>query len=207
MKMQISTLLAGVLIMVTVLTGCDGDGKEGSRKLSAEDRAFNSFLNITMIYSGSMMVMFSGMGESMNEILAGDGSDSEKIEKAMGSLNEELVSMVNEGLQDMAHQMDSIKTNNPEVFKRIFDRESMREMVAINDQFTIPKGFKKLDRNLDSKDILRYVMHLNLSGAVDEEAEAEKTEIGKYLGEMMDKMQEVSTDLEGDEELNRMMTE
>lgn len=207
MKKQISTLLAGVIFIATVLTGCGGDGKEASKKLSAEDRAFNSFLNITMIYSGSMMVMFSGMGESMNEILAGDGTDSEKIEKAMGSLNEELVNMVNEGLQDMAHQMDSIKTHNSEVYNRIFDRESMREMVAINDQFIVPRDFKKLDQNLDSNDILRYVMYLNLSGAVDEQAEAEKSEIGKYLEEMMDKMQEVSADLEGDEELNRMMTE
>lgn len=206
MKKQIATLLTGVFIVASIFTGCGGEGKESVRKLSAEDRAFNSFLNISMIYSGSMMVMFSGMAENIGEIFSEEGSESEKLEKAMGSLDEELVSMVNEGLQEMAQQMDSIKTNNPAVFNRIFDRESMRDMVALNDQFTIPKDFKKLDRNLSSEDILRYVLYLNLSGA-EEGEEAEKTEVANYLGEMMNKMQEVSADLEGDEELNRMMTE
>lgn len=206
MKKQIATLLTGVFIVASIFTGCGGEGKEAVKKLSAEDRAFNSFLNISMIYSGSMMVMFSGMAENIGEIFSEEGSESEKLEKAMGSLDEELVSMVNEGLQEMAQQMDSIKTNNPAVFNRIFDRESMRDMVALNDQFTIPKDFKKLDRNLSSEDILRYVLYLNLSGA-EEGEEAEKTEVANYLGEMMNKMQEVSADLEGDEELNRMMTE
>ena len=171
---------AGSLVSVIVfLLSCAGKSqakhdtarfKSTEKVLTLDQKAENTFKNTTIVFSGSLLVAFSGVfkdrTQTFSEIFASEmNRENLKIlDERIASLGEQTM----KPLEGMMKQMDSVfnklAEENYSIYKKMFLHDVMKEGVDITEKYNLPEGFRPLSQNLSQMELKRYIFKVSADG-------------------------------------------
>jgi hypothetical protein len=158
--------ISQIIFVVFFLVSCSTAGKLGkSEKLSNEQKGKNTFVNTTILATGTVLL-------SASEDLPFDAADfkpffEEKMKKAdladldraIKDLGPDVFADIDELLEQMHSTMDDVKVVNPDIYANLFGGELMQKGVRITEKHKLPYGFLALSQELSPTEIHRYFIY------------------------------------------------
>lgn len=175
-------------------------------ELSEEQKVRNMYKNTSAVVFNVLVVSFDEVfKEEIKTLTAsiGSGETTEKetknLEVNVDDFSDDFKNKLDSGLVALDQYFDQLKTEDEEMYNKIFANEKMQKGVLIAENYDLPEGFAPLHENLDEEEITRYVIQL----AANSESQADPLSL--YMAEVMQWFGEVSNELESDPEIKAYM--
>lgn len=158
--------------------GSEAKESKAKKELTLDEKARNTYKNTLCVFSGSMVVLFSGafgemaegIAESFNQLAAGE-VNTDDIDAKIATMPENIMQKMDE----MVHKMDSVfngfKAQDEALYDKMFKHEVMQEGVDITTKYELPSGFRPLSENLTGDEIKRYIVKMAASSDETEDTE------------------------------------
>jgi len=118
-----------------------------------------------------------------------------EVDSKIDGFSDDFRNKLDSGLVAMDDYFDKLKTEDSEMYNKIFDREKMKSGLSISANYKLPTGFRPLQNNLDEAEITRYVVRLVANSDDNDDA------LNQYMTEVMQWFSEVSNELDADPEI------
>ena len=161
-----------IMIAAAILFSCAGnpdagrgDKEKGAEKaLTLDQKAKNTLKNLTVIFSGSMIVamndVFRSQAQGFAEAFGGELDDEAiaEIDAEIEGLGDDIMQPLEEMMDHANAAFDNMAEENITVYEKMFLHDLMKEGVEITEKYDLPPGFRPLSQDLSKAEIKRYIM-------------------------------------------------
>lgn len=171
---------------------------------SEEQKVRNMYRNASAVVFNVLVVSFDEIfKEEAKTLTASIGSLSseaseeevEEVDEKIDGFSDEFKQKLDSGLVALDEYFDKLKTEDEEMYNKIFEREKMKAGPSIAENYELPTGFRPLHENLDEAEITRYVVRLVANSNDNNDP------LNQYMTEVMQWFSEVSNELDADPEI------
>jgi len=177
-------------------------------ELTEEQKLQNMYKNATSVIFNVFMVSYNDViKEQAKTLTASFGevnsekstTDVDEIDAKIENFSDEFQNKLDSGLIQQEAYFNQLKTENVEVYNKMFTNETMKEGLVIAEHYEFPAGFGPLHKNMDEKAIARYVVRLVATSNDKDDV------VNQYMSEVMQWYSQVNKELEEDPEINEYL--
>ncbi len=178
------------------------------QQLTEEQKVQNMYKNATSVIFNVFMVSYNDvikdqaktLTASFGEINSEEHATSvEEIDAKIENFSDEFQNKLDSGFVQQETYFNQMKTENEEIYNKIFSNETMKEGLVIAEHYEFPAGFGPLYENMDEKAIARYVVRVVATSNDKDDV------VNQYMSEVMQWYSQVNKELEEDPEINDYM--
>lgn len=174
-------------------------GLKENKNLSLEEQAKNTYMNTTSIISGIMILSFSEMFQgTIRSFAEGISGKVDSVDAIIATMDEGLSAQLDTIVTSMDKIFNEILTQNISVYNKLFNKEVLKEGVAIATKYDLPEGFRPLTQDLTPQEVKRYIIY---ALSVPKE-EAESNTVNQTLTELSQWLQDVDAEIKADPEIS-----
>jgi hypothetical protein len=173
-------------------------------ELSEDQMVRNMYRNTSAVVFNVLVVSFDKIfkeeAKTLTASISSLSAETSKEEVAevdsqIDGFSEDFRNKLDSGLVAMDDYFDKLKTEDAEMYNKIFDREKMKTGPSISENYELPTGFRPLQNNLNEAEITRYVVRLVAN------SDDNNDPLNQYMTEVMQWFSEVSNELDTDPEI------
>ncbi|MBN1949920.1 MAG: hypothetical protein JW801_01875 [Bacteroidales bacterium] len=168
-------------LLAAFIFSCSGTSRiSRQRGPDAEQKACNTFVNTSIIVTGTFLVAFGNHCRLEKEAFTPYFTEElnkktlKDLDEKIETLNVDAFNSLDTLYMQMSALLKLTSMTDPDLYHQLFLSDVMQQGVAITEKYPLPYGFRPFSQNLTLTEIKRYIVYFIAAG-IEGESPMNKT--------------------------------